>query len=312
MKNICFFNHWHNGDVFAGKGWMQSIQAQCPDLKFAHAQVNKLKTMQDLDMEHFHCDDLPDGVTDRSKFAETDDEIYLNTWIGSWGWDGNVMTQGEEHANWPSLHRMFTHLCDYLNYYHNKQVKLTTNPLDYVPVTDWSKYDIAPVDAFVNTHSGKRLHLFCNGVVRSTQSKLDDLKSVVEDLAKHHPDDVWICTSAFETNTPNIVFTDDILSSVAGGDINEIAYLSTKCNLIVGKNSGPFMFTHVRDNMWDNQKVFVALSHRASDCYPFNCNGIGCHYFHCGSDESANVQEAINLALSNIGAPVPGSMVSVG
>jgi len=312
MKNICFFNHWHNGDVFAGKGWMQAIQQQCPDVKFAHAQVNKLKTMQDLDMEHIPCSDLPDEIVDKLKFAESDNEVYLNTWIGSWGWDGGVMPQGEEHANWPSLHRMFDYIGGHLNYYYGQKIEFTNNPLDYVPTTDWSKYDIAQVDAFVAAHPGKRLHLFCNGVVRSTQTNLDDLKGLIEEFAEKHPDDMWICTASFETELPNIVFTDDILSGVQGGDINEIAYLSTKCNLIVGKNSGPFMFTHVRDNMWDDKKVFVALSHRASDCYPYNCNGIGCHYFHSGSDSLVVVRIVLNLALSNIGAQVPGSMISVG
>ena len=65
MKNICFFNHWHNGDVFAGKGWMQDIQRQYPNLNYAYSHINNAKVMGDLPMEHFHCDDLPEGLADR-------------------------------------------------------------------------------------------------------------------------------------------------------------------------------------------------------------------------------------------------------
>ena len=28
MKKIVFYNHWHNGDIFAGKGWVQAIKEQ--------------------------------------------------------------------------------------------------------------------------------------------------------------------------------------------------------------------------------------------------------------------------------------------
>jgi hypothetical protein len=39
IHTICFYNHWHNGDVYAGKGYMQDIIGQVRGLKFQHAQL---------------------------------------------------------------------------------------------------------------------------------------------------------------------------------------------------------------------------------------------------------------------------------
>lgn len=305
MKNICFFNHWHNGDVFAGKGWMQDIQRQYPNLNYAYSHINNAKVMGDLPMEHFHCDDLPEGLADRQRIADSDDELYVNTWIGSYGWD--VMPQGQDHANWLSLHGMFKMIAQELNTLNGMNLNIGDDPLNYVASSDWTKFDIAGADAFVSKHLDRRLHLICNGVVRSTQSNLGTMDATIETLAQRYPRDVFVCTAKFDTALENIAFTDDIFG--LGNDINEIAYLSTKCATIVGKNSGPYMFAHVRENIFNENKAFVSLSHRASDCYPFGIEGLSCQYYHCSSDEEANVTQAIETAIQRLGTIGPGQVV---
>ena len=304
MKNICFFNHWHNGDVFAGKGWMQSIQQQYPELNYAYAHVNHAKIMSDMGCEHLHTDDMPEGINHGLKFVETDDETYVNTWIGSYGWD--VMPRGEDHANWLSLHAMFQHVAGYLNAANGMNIVFEKNPLKYVPVTDWSGYDTKAADEFFNNTSAERFHLICNGLVRSTQSNLGDMKIAIEALAQKYSSDVFVCTAKFDTTVPNIHFTDNIFG--LDNDINEIAYLSTKCATIVGKNSGPFMFCHVKENIFDESKAFVSLSHRASDCYPHGLAGFDCHYFHQSADDEALVTQAIDTAIQSLSAKGPGKV----
>jgi hypothetical protein len=308
MKNICFFNHWHNGDVFAGKGWMQSIQAQFPQLNYAYAHINHPKIMSDMGCEHLHINDMPDGILDSYKFADADDETYVNTWIGSYGWD--VMPRGEDHANWLSLHAMFQHIAQHLNATNDMNIVFGKNPLDYVPTTDWSAYNIEKADLYFNQTVGDRFHLICNGVVRSTQSNLGNMQVAIEMLAQKYPTDVFVCTSKFETNILNIHFTDDIFG--LDNDINEIAYFSTKCATIVGKNSGPYMFCHVKENIFDENKAFVSLSHRASDCYPHGLGGFDCHYFHQSSDDEALVTQAIDTAIQRLSYKGPGKVEILG
>jgi hypothetical protein len=110
----------------------------------------------------------------------------------------------------------------------------------------------------------------------------------------------------------NIHFTDDIFSDVQNGDINEIAYLSTKAFLIMGKNSGPFMFTHIQENILDPNKIFMSMSHRSSDSYAWGVLGFECRYYHFSGDDAANAAGVLREAIKNRNVLGPGTIEEVG
>jgi len=293
-KHICFYNHWHNGDVFSGKGWMQSIMAQHPEIEYVNAHPNHAKIMADVGT-YISTSDLPSFVNDQNSVIETESVIYVNTWIGLYGF---TLQAGEIHANWLALHKMWKLIAEKLNTLNGMHINFGDNVLDYVAETDWDYFDIGHATGFLNDHSGKK-HLFCNGAVRSTQSNLDNMQSIIESLATTRPNDTFICTADFETVVPNIYFTNSIFN--LPNDLNEIAYLGTQCDTVVGKNSGPFMFAHIKESIMDNKKTFISLSHRVGDSYACNVTGLGCQYFHCSSDDTQIVLNAIDTALSSTG-----------
>jgi hypothetical protein len=45
-----------------------------------------------------------------------------------------------------------------------------------------------------------------------------------------------------------------------GCDLNEISYLSTFCNMIIGRGSGPQTFSITKRNLNDPDKIFVFLT----------------------------------------------------
>ena len=296
IHTICFYNHWHNGDVYAGKGYMQDIIAQVHGLKFQHAQLNSLKTMRDLDCEHVHTDTLPTAVTAHMRYIDVNGVFYINTWVGAYG--NAVIPQGQHHANWPSLYTMWMHIYDVIDQSFGVTLNRSENLAQYIPTTDWSKFEVAPATRFTGPRNN--IVLLCNGLVRSTQSNLGILDGVVTELAKDFPDIDFVCTTKFDvTNTEqqNIYFTDDIFADVADGDINEIAFLSTKAFMIIGKNSGPFMFTHIKENILDPNKIFISLSHRSSDSYAWGLAGLPCRYYHYSNDDDINVAGIIRKAI---------------
>jgi hypothetical protein len=310
MKKIIFFNHWHNGDIFAGKGWIQDIIAQYPDLEYGYAHKSHHDVVKDLPAEYIHIDTLPE-LQQSYKFLEDENCVYVNTWIGSWGWDSGVMLHGEQHANWPSLHRMFTQIYNFLNTHNGMQLNMSPDITEYMAKINWSAYNINPADEFLSQHQGKRLHLFCNGPVRSTQSDLSNMQVSIELAAASCPNDIFICTTRdrWDSELNNIVFTDDIFQQEC--DINEIAYLSTKCTLIVGKNSGPYMFTHIKENIIDSSKIFISLSHNYSDSYPWQCKGIGCHYIHSIEQDETFLGELFKHILEGSNSNPVGEMIIV-
>jgi hypothetical protein len=299
---IRFFNHWHTGDVFHAKGYVQDLRRQLPDVEFWYMHPNHAKLMKDVAEYETVANIQPEiEQTVRGRFIG--DTADINTWIGAYGWD--VMPRGEEHGNWPSIHRMFTSIYHILA---DNGIPVSidaSNPLAYVPTTDFSVYDIAKGNKFLDETEGMPRMLLCNGVVRSQQSKLDDLKESVITLAKEFPDRAFICTSKFETKLANIYFTDDIFGLT--NDVNEIAYLSTHCDVIVGKNSGPYMYTHIQDNFFSPETTFVSLSHRPSDAYPCHLSWEGCRYWHHSSDDSDRITEVLREAIKNPGHG-PGHM----
>jgi hypothetical protein len=298
IHTICFYNHWHNGDVYAGKGYMQDIIAQVYGMKFQHAQLNSLKTMRDLDCEHVHTDALPPEVTAHMRYIDVNGVFYINTWVGAYG--NAVIPQGQHHANWPSLYTMWMHIYDVIDQSFGVTLNRTNNLVHYIPSTDWSKFNISPAVRFAGQRQD--IVLLCNGLVRSTQSNLGVLDNVVAELARDFPNIAFVCTTKFDTSNfecDNIYFTDDIFADVVDGDINEIAYLSTKSFMIVGKNSGPYMFTHIKENILDPNKIFVSLSHRSSDSYTWGLQGLPCKYYHYSGDDEINVAGVIRKAIQD-------------
>jgi hypothetical protein len=311
IHTICFFNYWHNGDVYAGKGYMQDIIRQMPTVKFQHAQLNSLKTMSDLNCEHIHTDNINPGVTNGVRYVDFEGVLYINTWVGAYG--SAVIPAGQQHANWPSLYTMWMHIYDLIDQVFDVKLARTENLAHYIPTTDWAQFDVATANRFLGQH--QNIALMCNGLVRSTQSNLGAMDDVIIPLANEYPDINFVCTSKFDMSghdVSNIHFTDDIFADVQGGDINEIAYLSTRAFLIMGKNSGPFMFTHIQENVLDPNKIFMSMSHRSSDSYAWGISGLGCRYYHYSGDDAPNAAGVLREAIKNRNVLGPGAIEEVG
>lgn len=309
INKICFFNHWHNGDIFACKKYIQNLIAQLKPIKqfeFIIAHPKNQKLLLDLEAryeqitDHYSDPDkpfyfIPVQNNVKSVFVGGD-TLYINTWIGAYI---EVFAPGEHHANWINLNRMW-------NIIHHNVANLMGitivsgfNPTAFIPSTIWERYDIDYVKKFVEGR--KNIVLICNGVVTSSQSSyshVHHMDNIINSLANLNPNTDFVCTSRSNSHHKNIYFTDDIFNGVVGGDLNEIAYLSTFCDVIIGKNSGPYMFCHVRDNMFRKECAFVSLSDRASDSYAYLCPEILCQYYHYTGAEDNEVISLVHKILA--------------
>jgi hypothetical protein len=289
MRDICFFNDFHNGDVFSGKAWIRDIMQQVKDIQYGYAHPNNSKIVMDLNCMYLNSNTLPKDIKSNDRYPSNEYTIFINTWIGCYL--AEVGKQNEEHANWPNLYHMWTLIYNKLNEINDMNLVMNPDPLAYVPSTTWSSYRTDLIDEYISklTNVGN-IRLFCNGDVRSQQSKFNDMTEVILRLARRYKDDLFICTSKnFRTSMNNIVFTEDIFN--LDNDINEISYLSTNpmCRTIVGRNSGPYMFCHVRENIFNSNKQFISLSNRPSDSYPWGTTGLECYYVHCLSEDGEDV-----------------------
>lgn len=272
MTKVCFFNFYHNGDLFHSKPFVREVIKTLGKEKVMYAHYKPFDVIQDLEIQTVRLE----GMDQKTKVLRTKnpDILFLNTWIGSY-FDKYT---GECTLNFNM--KMWADIYEEINTAFNKKMKL--GPVEnYLPYVDYSKCDLSYVKSYLDGDSRPKI-LLCNGPAFSGQSQYSgDMGEFVRPLATHHPDKTFIITSGIvnENDLPNIVTTDSITQRYKrnGGDLNEIAYLSKFCSLIVGQNSGPFCFASTGENLNDTAKTFYAFGHQESDCFPM---GIPkkCHY----------------------------------
>lgn len=305
IKNVVFYNRWHNGDLFLPKGYMvrliESLRKQ-GEFKFYFAHKNSSKLLQDIDATYIPLKNHDIPAQDHHTVLIIDDTMYINTWVGAYKGFFNPL---QEHSNivtisyiWFSI---FYTIQSILGVKLFRDYQERFYPLDGIATTDWSKFDLQTAKKFLKDKTN--LVLFCNGAVRSAQtrySNIDLMANTIQDLALRNPDHNFICTQKVElfTDVSNVFFTDDIFAGMKDGDINEIAYLSTFCKMIIGKSSGPHMYCHVKENL-SRDCIFFTVGDRQSDDYLYNLFDMNCtHMFFIGKQEKA-MANILNKVLKN-------------
>ena len=261
MTKIVFFNHYHRGDLFTSKEYVRQIMRNYPGFEYEYWHYNHPKIVRDLGITTYL---IPEQIDRNSQFVKIDNTTYaVNTW-----WD---VFEKHGGVNMLTLNESWQNIFNLLNLYCNTKL-LVSEAQDYIPTVDYSCFNVSPVDKFVMNN--RKRALFCNGVPMSSQSFFGDMSDVINEFAFQHPHVDFICTKRIESKEPNVYFTDDITETseeypvnvpwndreTTGCDLNEISYLSTKCDLIVGKNSGPFVFCETKDNFMDENKHIISFS----------------------------------------------------
>jgi len=304
VKNVVFFNTWHNGDCFVGKEYMRDLMEKLKTIGTFNYYLfhhNSEKILWDLEAKHI-SGTLPEGVDTLDIVKIVGDTMFINTWIGVFT---PLFTKTQQHCNYPTLTftwKIISYLIEQalglkFNIL-NRQERI--NPADWIPSIDWTKYHIDPANKFIQNKN--KIVLFCNGDVASFQnhfSGIGNLENIISQLSYRHPDTAFVCTQrANINNSGNVFFTSDIFSEVSGGDLNEIGYLSRFCTLIVGKNSGPYVFSQIKDNVFRDNCTFYSISDRHSDCLLYNVFDINCsHHFFVGKEEK-NIMFTLDAILN--------------
>jgi hypothetical protein len=285
MKEICFFNHYHNGDLFHSKPFIKQI-VETIDTKMYYAHSNNPIAIMDLDVEHIT---IP-TINNYQKFFDSEYVFYVNTWIGSYFGNG-VEYSGECTLRFS--YNMFRDIYDKLNEEFGCDLQL--KPIEeYFPYVDYSKFDCSKIDQFISTDDSKKA-LFSNGPCLSGQCHYSgDMAEIIETLATANPEITFIATHKFNTSAVNIKFTNDILN-LNKCDLNEISYLSTFCDIIVGRNSGPFCYSTTKENLNNPNKIFYAFGERETDCFIYGLDVECTFVFEYFSSIKTTIESISNL-----------------
>jgi hypothetical protein len=258
MKKIVFFNQFHNGDCFVGKGYIQAIVRALPGVEFEYAHGNHVDIIKDLPVRYIPLDQIP-AIGQQTRVAESEDKqtVYINTWVGCW--QGALFPFGE-HINNQRLHAVWSKYFEYLNL-------PIGNAQDYLPEIDFTAFDTDAAANFVQASQARneKIVIFANGSANSGQSRVGDFRSVIERLAKDYPGTRFLLTASIDSlSAPNIYYANEVMPLAS--NLNQIAYVSQFSEMIIGKNSGPFTWCQFKSNLLDPDRTFFNFSILPTDC----------------------------------------------
>lgn len=271
-STIIFFNHFHRGDLFTHKEFIRQIKNKVPDLSLQYWHFNHPKCNLDLDIP---LTNFPKDLNTTQRFYLGEREMYVNTWIGCYG---EIFTRCGG-VNLFSLTESWANIFSIINDHLGTKLVINPNKEIYLPRINYDRFNLGSIIEYIRKSRGRKRVLFCNGAPMSNQSFPGNLSGDIHALAANHKNVDFICTEKFPALEENILFTDDIIAdkeeysfrtpwyngAINNCDVNEISYLSTHCDAIIGKNSGPFVFCETRDNYMDPEKTIVSFSRGAQE-----------------------------------------------
>ena len=256
VENVYFYNHYGNGDIFESlefvKEWMEILGDR--NYFYAHGKTPKIIRELPRTVVSMNVTDEMHAMMD-IRFNDETKSMFVNTWIGR---DGKYVIPGigvVVERLWRMHNDMLASIgCRPLL----KQV------MEYVPSLDYELYpDCANVDSWLATEAEhRRLWLIDNGNVQSNQAFNFDFTPIIEEVAKIRYDDFFITTHSTGLELPNVWGTSEIIRTTDGFDLPEVSFLSRHCNGSIGRNSGPHVYTQVRENWMDESYKFLSFTYK--------------------------------------------------
>jgi len=239
--NVVFYNNFHNGDVHLCREFVKYIikNIKAENYYFLHPNSSRL-LLDIIDTEP------PLEISQRGPDLKIDanvmifdEDLYINTWIGRYG------------------PRPFGCTLDvYYRSFEATVKELDLPPLasmeSYIPVIDFTPFQTDAVDEYMNTRPVDELKIFiCNSDCHSGQAVNFDMSPAINKLCEMYPEVLFLVTNescTLDLNLLNLKYTRDVIK-LDSCDLPENGYVSTYCDIIVGRCSGAFCFAILQQNL---------------------------------------------------------------
>lgn len=320
MKRAVLYNMFRNGDLFLTREFAKSLIAQLPTFQWYYAHGNHSDSLKDLPatylpMAHHwevcasnHCQKhevsellpkyKPLHEYETVRYLSQLSPMYINTWPGCFyniHFDHNTYPNMHEYLNiWRDLGKKISN-------HVQQEIIFNDDVINYFPTLNESSFDQHLVQQFHNDlwNAGyKKRILFANGKSMSGQSQLQSMDNAIIKLARQYPKIAMVVTSEIiNAKLPqNIFYTSDFF--IKPFDLPEIAMFSSYCDIIVGKNSGPYTFAHTKKNIMDKNKTFVSFSNLARDNTLYNIESL-CSFSHSDTSDENNAHALLLQIIQN-------------
>jgi hypothetical protein len=245
---LIFHCSFGSGDLFESREFIKEIMQIIPANEYFYAHGKNKRMFEDI--QNLQYTTVTEDMVATDKFKIIDNTLLLNTWIGR---DGKYVLS-QVGCVISKNYEMFNDILSSIGV-----SKLSRPYLDYIPQLDYSVCKTDRIDRFIEKHPEQKI-LVCNGIVNSMQAENFDLTSDIEQVSRKYSDKLFIVTNVSFPGD-NVVSTQEIIKSDDFFDLNDISYLATKCDVIIGRKSGPFVFAHNRDVWYDGSKKSLSFTY---------------------------------------------------
>lgn len=294
MHKVSFFNPHHNGDLFTSKEYVRQVVSELDNFEITYYHNKNFDIFKDLNI--LQKNPMKNYFVKQKKypaFIEQDNELMINTHISVLRDDNKLTRPG---INYDNLQVMWLSIFEKINdkFKTNLQIK---DKLNYINWINFDFFSLEHVNIFLKRDKNKKV-LIVNNVPQSKQSFTCNMKQIIENLASRYINISFIITDSFDTSLKNIYFTDNITKRESC-DLVEISYISEHCNIIVGKNSGPFIFCITKNNIMNKSKTIISLNNLQEDSLLWNIN-FNCNYIWDNNYSENNITEMLDKVINKV------------
>lgn len=255
--HIVFFNHFHNGDIHVSRGFVRKIIGKVresdPTVTFSYAHKNDPSLLSDIDGLGFTTINglVKNEHVGRHQVGTT---IYVNTWYAQ----QNFRFMNSLGITFDCLYSIFDDHCR--NLFNFSLQDISSNPADFFPYIDYAKFNLTRTAQWIASHPEKKVFV-SNGSVLSGQADNFPMTPLIEKIALSYPDYTFILTNVENGHCrlPNVHYSSNIIGC-GNRDLNENSFLSTHCDMIIGRASGTFTFAFVKENLFIRYPKFICFS----------------------------------------------------
>ena len=246
ITGITFYNNFNNGDLHVVRTLIRHVIKTFPEFKYKLRHPNNEKVLKDLGIP-LYWHQYKEKFDLRGYYLEYG---ILNFNVQALCHNRQFFDRGGSFTIHTFYNIFAKTLLEVFKY------KMPENILDFLPYIDYELYDIQKLKLL--NMSGRNV-LLCNNNPLSEQSTKFDMNNLLSNIVNLFPDINFYVTNKLDGfEKQNVFYISDITGNI-GNDLNEISYLSTKCDIIIGRYSGPHTFCYVKENLLNTKKTFVTF-----------------------------------------------------
>lgn len=242
-KTINIFNHYHYGDVFYSRSLVQFL-SDFFEVNYYHNLKNGL--FKDLpNVTEFIG--IPNIVTEKLLITDS----FVNSWIGAY----NVKHNCSFYSYLEIIEKVGKHF--------NLQIVNSLNFLPKVNYKNLDLYESITLEMLEYKKKFDKIILISTGDVLSGQSHNFNFSEVINKISKEYENILIITTTKILEKRDNVIDTNAITK--INPDLLEISLISSFCDIIIGRASGPYCFSQTFENMTDKNKIFISFSNNEEE-----------------------------------------------